>query len=365
VLLGYVGDQLARGWAVTVACPAEGWLGHAARMAGAEVLHWEATRDPGPSVPGEVRRLRRVLAAVGPDVVHLHSAKAGLAGRLAVRGRVPTLFQPHAWSFLAATGAQGRAALAWERFAVRWTARLVCVSDSERELGERSGIRGRAAVVPNGVDLGRFRPYDAAGRAEARARLGLHESPTAVCVGRLAPQKGQGDLLDAWSVVRAAVPGAQLVLVGDGPDADVLARRAEAAPGVRLTGARDDVPDWLAAADVVVVPSRWEGMALVPLEAMACGRSVVATDVIGIADSVVPAAGAVVPAGDTAELAAALVERLRDPGQADAEGWAGRIHVEAHHDAVSAAAAVAALCWELAPSPAPRSASAAPAAPAG
>jgi glycosyltransferase involved in cell wall biosynthesis len=363
VLVGYVRDQVARGWDVTVACPSDGWLAAAATETGATVVRWEAGRDPGPRVAGEVRRLRRVLLAARPDVVHLHSAKAGLAGRLAVRGAVPTLFQPHAWSFLAATGPQQRAALAWERFATRWTTRLVCVSDAERLLGERSGVRGPAVVVPNGVDLTRFRPYDAADRAAARDRLGLPDAPTVVCVGRLAPQKGQSDLLDAWSAVRAGLPGAALALVGDGPDRDALAARAAGEPGVLLAGARDDVPDWLAAADVVVVPSRWEGMALAPLEAMACGRSVVATDVTGIADSVVPEAGAVVPPGDVATLAAALLERLREPGQADAEGWAGRVHVEGHHDAVSSAAAVAELCAELAPAPPSPPAPTPPAAP--
>ena len=88
---------------------------------------------------------------------------------------------------------------------------------------------------------------------------------------------------------------------------------------------------------MVVIPSRWEGMALVPLEAMACARSVVATDVTGIVDSVPPNAGAIVPAGDGPALVDALVRRLIDPGLAEDEGWNGRSHVEAHHDAAKSA----------------------------
>ncbi|GAB2459167.1 glycosyltransferase [Nocardioides hungaricus] len=335
VLLGYVRDQVARGWPVTVACPASGWLPAAAADAGAVVATWRAGRDPGPSVAGEVRRLARVVAAARPDVVHLHSAKAGLAGRLAVHGRVPTIVQPHAWSFLAAGGPVRAAARAWERYAARWTTHLVCVSDAELALGRAAGVRGPASVVPNGVDLERLRPAD---RAAARAELGLPDAPTAVCVGRLVEQKGQHDLLDVWPAVRSAVAGATLVLVGDGPDrAGLEARRVE---GVVLAGVRDDVPRWLAAADVVVAPSRWEGMALVPLEAMACGRSVVATDVAGMVSGTV---AGTVPAEDPAALTDAVVDRLASPARADAEGAAGRALVEADHDAVRSAAAVSEL----------------------
>src|SRR5207237_9746544 len=82
ILIGYVRDQLARGWTVTVACPDRGWLSTAARRAGANVVPWEATRSPGPSVLAETRRLRQIIDQVSPDVVHLHSSKAGMAGRL-------------------------------------------------------------------------------------------------------------------------------------------------------------------------------------------------------------------------------------------------------------------------------------------
>ena len=80
---------------------------------------------------GETQRLRRLISQVDPDVVHLHSAKAGLAGRLAVRGTRPTLFQPHGWSWLAARGATARGALAWERLAARWTD-VSCASERVR-----------------------------------------------------------------------------------------------------------------------------------------------------------------------------------------------------------------------------------------
>lgn len=341
VLLGYVRDQVARGWGVTVACPDDGWLGAAARRAGADVVRWEARRNPGPRTITETLRLRRVVRRVRPDVVHLHSAKAGLAGRLAVRGRRPTLYQPHAWSFAATRGLTRRATLAWERFGQRWTSELLCVSRTEYVEGERHGIAPTVSIATNGVDLARFHPVTPDEQRQARHRLDLPDAPTVVCVGRLSEQKGQHDLLEAWGKVKAEVPAAQLVLVGDGPDRDSLIATGSELAGVHLAGNQADVRPWLAAADVVAAPSRWEGMPVAPIEAMAAGRSVVATRITGMVDTVPAGAGALVEPGDTDHLARALVARLLDPALAAGEGARGRAHVESHHDAFTSARAVA------------------------
>lgn len=326
--------QLDAGHDVHVACPPGGVLADELRAAGVPVHLWAAERSPGPGTAGELRRLRRVLRHVQPDVVHLHSAKAGLAGRLLLRGSLPTVFQPHAWSFDAATGPVRTATLAWERTATRWTSLLVCVSEQERERGHQQGVRvARTVVVPNGVDLGRLAPADEGERRAARTELALPESrPLVVCPGRLTRQKGQDVLLAAWPSVTQELPDAQLVLVGGGPDAEPLRATASRLRGVTLAGESADVGRWLAAADVVAVPSRWEGMALVPLEAMARARSVVASDVTGMRESLPAAAGALVPSEDPQALARALVARLAHVVDADSEGLAGRQHVEHCHD---------------------------------
>ena len=93
-----------------------------------------------PQVAAETRRAYRLIRRVAPDVVHAHSAKAGLAARLALRGRVPTVYQPHAWSFEAVEGRTAGLARAWERWAARWTDRVLCVSEAERRTGERAGV---------------------------------------------------------------------------------------------------------------------------------------------------------------------------------------------------------------------------------
>ena len=169
-----------------------------------------------------------------------------------------------------------------------------------------------------------------------------------LCVGALTVQKGQQDLLADWPQIRAGCRTPELLLVGDGPDRRALERLAEGLPRSAFVGARTDVPTWLAAADVVVIPSRWEGMALVPLEAMACARSVVATDVNGVVESVPPEAGAIVGAGRRRRPgrgAGHAGSRTR-PSPSD-EGWRGRSHVETHHDVTTSARELARVYLRL------------------
>ncbi|MBJ7359349.1 MAG: glycosyltransferase [Nocardioides sp.] len=180
VALGYVRDQVARGWNVSVACSSHGFLGYDARAAGARTHWWQAEREPNRRVVGEYVSLSRIIKDADPDVVHLHSSKAGLVGRLVLRERIPTVFQPHAWSYLAARGGVRAASLRWERFA----------TDGDHGLRERRGAgrrwkpghrwahrrgpqRRRADVVPprERPRPGR-RPQGA--RTGGRADRGLH-----------------------------------------------------------------------------------------------------------------------------------------------------------------------------------------------
>lgn len=301
-------DQMARGRRVTVACPADGRLPRDVAAAGVAHETWAASREPGPGTVAEARGLAGIVARVRPDVVHLHSAKAGLAGRLAIRGRVPTVFQPHGWSWLAVRGPVAAAAVAWERWAARWTDLVVCVGTGEADLLRRNGITGRHTVVRTGVDCERYAP---AGPKRDR--------PLAVCAGRVSRQKGQDVLLAAWPSVLARCPSAELVVVGPGPVP------APPVDGVRFVGAVDDVRPWYRAADVVVLPSRWEGLPLTALEALACGTSVVGSDIPGIAEIVTDNVGRLVRSGDSAELADAILVRLTDRVRARAEGDAGRM----------------------------------------
>jgi glycosyltransferase involved in cell wall biosynthesis len=319
-----VRDQLDRGYEVTVASPATGWLRRQILDAGARHLVWRATRTPARAA-SEIRGFSRIVNEVEPDIVHLHSAKAGLVGRLVVRRARRTIYQPHAWSFLAARGSLRRAAIAWERIAAGFANAIVCVSEDERRVAERLRIRGNWRTIANGIDLERFTPASTEEAARTRRALGVGvgaSTPLAVCIGRLSEQKGQDVLLDAWPRVLARVPDARLAIVGGGPRHAMLERRLP--PGVVLTGHVDDTRPWLVASDVVVIASRWEGLSITMLESMATGRSVVSTDVAGAAEALSHGGGAIVPVGDGVALADAVGARLADRGLAEREGRRAR-----------------------------------------
>lgn len=320
-------DQLERGYSIAVAAPLEGPV--EGMPPGAELCHWPVRAQPGPWVGREIVALSRIVDRVRPDVVHLHSSKAGLAGRLLLRGRLPTVHQPHAWSFFAKSGPVEQATRAWEVLGARWTHVVLCVSEDERRLGQAAGVRTSYRVLANGVDLSRSPAPEPDARARARAALGIGDEPLVVCVGRLHRQKNQAALLDVWPQLREELATAALALLGDGPDRREL--EARGTEGVRFVGQTDRVRLWLEAANVVAQPSRWEGMSLSVLEALACARSVVVTDVPGMRE-VADGVGAVVPEHEPAALLAALTQRLRDEDLADAEGAAGRARVEERHD---------------------------------
>ena len=164
--------------------------------------------------------------------------------------------------------------------------------------------------IPNGVDLTLFAPATAEERRVLRARLGLPEDRVLCAfVGRLTPQKDPDLLLGAWAMGRWSK--AHLVLIGDGPLRSRLEASVSSGPRkgqVTFTGAIADVARYLKAADLLVLPSRAEGMSNVILEAMACGLPVVATDVPGNREMLggEDRAGLLVPAGNPAPLAEAI-----------------------------------------------------------
>ncbi|HEY0706942.1 MAG TPA: glycosyltransferase family 4 protein [Polyangia bacterium] len=206
--------------------------------------------------------------------------------------------------------------------------RIIAVS---RDLADKSIALGappeRTVVVPNGVDRRLFFPRD---RAAARATLGLaSDAHLVVYVGRVEPAKGIPELLTAFETIAAADPKAALAIVGGGSLKDRCAQAAAAFPGrVHVAGPRplEEVSTWVAASDLVTLPSHNEGTPNVVLEALAGGRRVVATNVGGIPDLITtPALGELVPPRDPDALAAALLRVLKEPGDAAAISAAGPV----------------------------------------
>jgi glycosyltransferase involved in cell wall biosynthesis len=196
--------------------------------------------------------------------------------------------------------------------------RVIAVS---RALGEEIAALGvpreKIALVMNGVDGELFRPRD---RAAARTQLGLPtDGPLLLYVGNLKESKGVLDLVAAFEQAARAHPTVRLAVVGGGDCRARLEAAAQQNPRLLVAGPRDlaEIPTWMAACDALVLPSWAEGTPNVVLEALACGRRVVATDVGGIPDLITtPALGTLVPARDPATLSGALVaaaEHTYDP----------------------------------------------------
>ena len=294
------GWLVAAGVPVRVAGPAEtdAAFGLAAVAGGRFVPVAIADRPRPVSDLRAVARLRGLAGQV--DVLHAHGLRAGALAILASRSRrhrpklVVTLHN--------APVGGGRVAFA-HAVLVRIVARgadevLVVSGDLGRELTGLGAHRVQRALVP-----APHRPASGAPVQVTRAALGVRPGEhLLVCVARLAPQKGLPLLLDAVSLLAAepALAGrVRAVLAGDGPlHAELAAQVADRQVPLTLLGRRDDVPDLLAAADVVVVPSVWEGQPLIVQEALRAGAAIVATDVGGTAE-VTGDAAVLVPSGSS------------------------------------------------------------------
>ncbi len=225
----------------------------------------------------------------------------------------------------------------WHRWIARrtahWANRHVCVSQSVADFTARvTGLDPQSLlVIPNGVDVGRFEqvaPIDL-------ASLGLPAGRRAfACVGRLDVQKGVDWLIDRMPGVFAAQQSHDLLVVGTGPQQRSLLRRAAKlgiAERVHFAGLRSDVPAILAAIDVLVLPSRWEGMPNIVLETMASGKPVVASDVEGVAELIGPEnAEQIVPGGNPQAFSQQLLKMLENPPLAAALGERNARRVRAH-----------------------------------
>jgi glycosyltransferase involved in cell wall biosynthesis len=293
--------------------------------------------------PLRIRNHADVLAGVrlrtlarGHDVVHFHTARAHALAPLCPRSlwRVVTRrmdYVPRGGPY------------------VRWLYNhavdaVIAISDGVRRALLAGGVRAeRIHVVASGIDPDALvAPVGA--RAACRSEWGVADHTlVAVVLGALERRKGQDVLLEA----ARAVPTMHVVFCGDGSERASLERAARRLGGrVTFAGFRQDVAACLAAADVVVLPSRHEGLGVAALEAMAAERPVVASRVGGLADVVVEGeTGVLVPPDDVPRLAAALARLAADPGERVALGRAGRARVLAQFTAATMAEGTLA-CYE-------------------
>jgi glycosyltransferase involved in cell wall biosynthesis len=337
VVLSYVEALQEHGCEVTVFTSVEP-VAEVFRRAGCEILSSpEMTREINP--PRDLValiKLTKICRKARFDVVHTHTSKGGFIGRAAARlaGVPVVLHTAHGFAFHESSSPVATAVYTrLERLAGRWADRMLTVSDFHRHWAIRHRLAApeRIVTVRNGISHSRL--VVTRDRRHVRSELGVEVSDVLlVSLGRLAPQKGLGTLLQALPRLLRRGVRARLVLVGEGPLRHALQEQiaaAELTHSVSFLGFRSDVGDILNASDIVIAPSLWEGLSISVLEAMALGKPIVATNIESnlelLEDGV---SGLLVPPNEPERLADAILALALDPDAAFRYGAAARERFE-------------------------------------
>ncbi|MCM2304340.1 MAG: glycosyltransferase family 4 protein [Elusimicrobia bacterium] len=264
--------------------------------------------------------LTKLFLAEKPDILHTHSSKAGILGRLAAAlAGVPVVVHTyHGFGFhdRQPSAVKGLYVIL-ERLCARFTDALIFVSKSNIGYAAAHGIARpeEAVLIRSGVALdGLPAPVDAA-KLKMSAGVGMHK-PLVVSIGNLKPQKNVGDLLEAAALILRDAPEARFVFIGDGPQRRALEARAFAL-GLNdrfiFLGWRRDAAQWLAACDVFAMTSLWEGLPRALVEAMKSGKPAACYATDGVVDLIKDGEnGFMAEPGDHAALAARVTELLKD-----------------------------------------------------
>jgi glycosyltransferase involved in cell wall biosynthesis len=337
------------------------------------VTHWSPEIEPEADLPElreagiafvgiersgrfDLRPWRQLIGrarASGIDVIHTHKIGSNLWGAL-LKGPIGApvfVAHEHTWSY---EGQPARVLADRELIARRADAFVAVSEEDRRRMVTIEGVPPtKARFIPNGIPP--F-PPPTPGR-DVRAELGVGpEVPLVGVVATLRPQKALEVMIEAVPALRRAVPGATVLLIGgtDSPGSAEEARLREAAAAaevgdaVRFLGARDDVPDLVAALDLGALSSDFEGSPLSVMEYMEAGKAVVATRVGGLPELVVEGeTGLLVPPRDPTALAAAMAELLNDPDRRARMGEAGRRRRRDRFSIEATAAQIGALYEEL------------------
>lgn len=285
------------------------------------------------------RELISLIREVEPDIVHTHMSKASFLGRIAARWcRVPlVVMTAQGWggfmTHFYRNKLKRRAIFLLEKLMIPITDHVILVAEADRVKVLRMGLcpERKISVISNGIDPGAYRVE--VDRTEKRAGLGLDPAiPLAVMVGNLRPQKAPEDLVRAAAAVRETYGPVNFVIVGDGPlreATEKIITDLGVAENCRLLGSRSDVPEILAAADLFVLPSIYEGLCIAILEAMAAALPIVTTNIEENREEVRDGVeGCLVPPRRPDLLAQAVIKVLREPVRAREWGKAGRRRVE-------------------------------------
>lgn len=312
---------------------------------------------------GSVLALAELFESVEADLVHTHGMLVNILGRMAAhRTGIPCISTVHVTRDLGGRPrVGGLAAMLKNRFYYRpldnWTSRyadrVVAVSDAVRQDLLRQGYAAdRIVVIPNGIDPAPFEAVPPSEGATLRDELGVPGDAIVMGqVARLSPQKDLLTFVDAVARAIDLTPRVHALVAGEGPERAAIEARIRLrglGDRIRLLGFRTDVARLMAAFDVFVLSSRWEGLPLTVLEAMASSLPVVATAVDGTREAVVEGTtGLLVPPGDVDSLASAMAALADDRELATRMGSAGHARMLEHFHVDRVAQAHLALYQEV------------------
>jgi len=334
----------SRGYQVLAICSPGPWA-QDIEASGIRLLPLDLNRRVDP--PSDVVALLRLVSLFRrerPHLVHTHTPKANLLGRLAARlSGVPLICgTEHGFYFHNLAGWRRHFHASLAMIGAACSDRLFLVNGEDVETAHRERIvpaeKLRYLEGGTGVDLKRFRPQPGLGR-ECRREWRLDsETPVVGIVGRLVPEKGHREFLHMAAQIRNSVPQAHFLILGDGDSStwreyEALGDELGLSGSAHFLGRRLDMPSLYAAMNLVVLPSHREGMPTVLMEAAAMGRPVVATNIRGCHDVVVDGeTGLLVHPADIEALSAAVLRLLRDGGLRQRMGAAARRRAEEHFD---------------------------------
>lgn len=246
-------------------------------------------RQPSPTKDAKaLASITKLLRTEDYDVVHCHSTKAGLIGRVAAAiAQVPVVFTVHGWGFYNTEINSLRPAIAGiERLLAAITDTIVCVSQNDYEQGRKRGILSsdQDMVIRNGIP-----PVTPSEGPSVRETFGIHPETVVIgSLGRLAEQKDPLSILQTGNTLAGSGLDVATILIGDGPlrkECERFATNSEAT--LHVAGFREDALRLLAGFDIFLLPSRFEGLPLTVLEAMHLGVPVIAYDVGGVAEAII------------------------------------------------------------------------------
>lgn len=239
-----------------------------------------------------ILEIKKIFRQIKPDIVYLHSSKAGAIGRIALafNFRTKILYNAHGWYFNAQISDKKKRIFALiEKMLALKTDKIINISKSEYESALKYKIASerKMCIIENGIDFTKFKNNDK-NREETRKKYNIKDNEILIgVVGRLSEQKDPMTMIKAFELVNKEKNNTRLMYVGTGEleeNVKQYAKEKNISDKVIITGWVNNVEQYIPAFDIAVLPSKWEGFGLVLIEYMACDKPIVASNIGGIAD---------------------------------------------------------------------------------